>query len=157
MTRYPMTQEGLKKLQAELKKLKSEDRPRILEAIADARGHGDISENAEYDAAKERQAFLEKRVREVEDRIAKAHVIDLSTVSTEKVVFGVKVTVEDTDSGEKLTYQIVGEDEADASSNRISVTSPIARALIGKTVGDVVRAQVPRGERELEVLKIALP
>jgi transcription elongation factor GreA len=157
MTRYPMTQAGLKKLQTELKKLKSEDRPRVIEAIAEARGHGDISENAEYDAAKERQAFLEKRIREVEDHIAKAHVIDTSAISTEKVVFGVKVTVEDTDSGEKLSYQIVGEDEADAGSNRISVTSPIARALIGKVVGDVVRAQVPRGEREFEVLKIALP
>jgi transcription elongation factor GreA len=157
MTKYPMTAEGLKKLQVELKKLKSEDRPKVIEAIAEARGHGDISENAEYDAAKEKQAFLERRMREVEDRIAKAHVIDPSTLSTEKVVFGIKVTVEDTDSGEKFTYQLVGEDEADAASSRISVTSPIARALIGKKVGDIVRVQVPRGERELEVLKIALP
>ncbi len=156
-TKYPMTAEGLKKLQVELKKLKAEDRPRVIEAIAEARSHGDISENAEYDAAKERQGFLEKRIREIENRVANATVIDPSKLTTEKVVFGVKVTVMDSDSEEKLTYQIVGEDEADATARRISVTSPIARALIGKGVGDVVRVQVPRGERELEILKIALP
>jgi transcription elongation factor GreA len=157
MTRHPITPEGLKKLQVELKKRKSEDRPKVIEAIAVARGHGDISENAEYDAAKEQQAFLEKRIRDIENKIANANVVDPSTVGTDRVVFGLQVTVQDLDSGEESSYQIVGEDEADIAAQRISVSSPVARALIGKSVGDIVQVQIPRGLRELEVLKIAAP
>jgi transcription elongation factor GreA len=157
MTRHPITPEGLKKLQVELKKRKSEDRPKVIEAIAVARGHGDISENAEYDAAKEQQAFLEKRIRDIENKIANANVVDPSTVGTDRVVFGLQVTVQDLDSGEESSYQIVGEDEADIAAQRISVSSPVARALIGKSVGDIVQVQIPRGLRELEVLEISTP
>ncbi len=157
MTRHPITPDGLKKLQVELKRLKSSERPKVIEAIAEARGHGDISENAEYEAAKEQQAFLEKRIRELENRIANSNVVDPSIVGTDKVVFGVQVTVQDLDSGEESSYQIVGADEADVSAQRISVTSPVARALIGKKVGDVVQVQVPKGLLELEVVDIALP
>ena len=157
MTRHPITPEGLKKLQEELKKRKSEDRPKVIEAIAVARGHGDISENAEYDAAKEQQAFLEKRIRDIENTIANANVVDPSTMSTDRVVFGLQVTVQDLDSGEESSYQIVGVDEADIAAQRISVSSPVARALIGKRVGDVVQVQIPRGLRELEVLEISTP
>ncbi|MDF1535544.1 MAG: transcription elongation factor GreA [bacterium] len=157
MIRYPITPEGLKKLQQELKKLKSKDRPKVIEAIAVARGHGDISENAEYDAAKEQQAFLEKRIRDIENKVANANVVDPSAMSTDRVVFGLQVTVQDLDSGEEVSYQIVGVDEADISAQRISVSSPVARALIGKRVGDVVQVQIPRGLRELEVLDISNP
>lgn len=157
MTKYPITPEGLKKLQEELKKLKAVDRPKVIEAIAEARGHGDISENAEYDAAKEQQAFLERKIREIENNIANADVVDPAAMSTDRVVFGLQVTVQDLDSGEKITYQIVGVDEADISEQRISVSSPVARALIGKTVGDIVQVQIPRGLRELEVLDISNP
>ena len=157
MTRHPITPEGLKKLQVELKKRKSEDRPKVIEAIAVARGHGDISENAEYDAAKEQQAFLEKRIRDIENKIANANVVDPSTMGTDRVVFGLQVTVQDLDSGEESSYQIVGEDEADIAAQRISVSSPVARALIGKSVGDIVQVQIPRGLRELEVLEISTP
>jgi transcription elongation factor GreA len=157
MTRHPITPEGLKKLQEELKKRKSEDRPKVIEAIAVARGHGDISENAEYDAAKEQQAFLEKRIRDIENKIANANVVDPSTMGTDRVVFGLQVKVQDLDSGEESSYQIVGEDEADIAAQRISVSSPVARALIGKSVGDIVQVQIPRGLRELEVLEISTP
>jgi len=157
MTRHPITPDGLKKLQEELKRLKSSERPKVIEAIAEARGHGVISENAEYEAAKEQQAFLEKRIRELENRIANSNVVDPSIVGTDKVVFGVQVTVQDLESGEESSYQIVGADEADVSAQRISVTSPVARALIGKKVGDVVQVQVPRGLLELEVMDITLP
>ena len=157
MTNYPITPDGYKNMQEEFKRLKSVERPKVIESIAEARGHGDISENAEYDAAKEQQAFLEKRIRDLENRIANANVVDPSTMSTEKVVFGVQVTVQNLESGEEVSYQIVGADEADAAIGRISVTSPVARALIGKTVGDVVQVQIPRGLLELEVMDIALP
>ena len=157
MTKYPITPEGLKDLQEELKKLKSVDRPKVIEAIAEARGHGDISENAEYDAAKEQQAFLEKKIREIENKIANADVVDPSAMSTERVVFGLQVTVQDLDSGEEISYQIVGVDEADIALQRISISSPVARALIGKSVGDVVQVQIPRGLRELEILDISNP
>ena len=157
MTKYPITPGGLKKLQEELKRLKSVERPKVIEAIAEARGHGDISENAEYDAAKEQQAFLEKRIREHENKIANADVVDPAAMSTERVVFGLLVTVQDLDSDEKISYQIVGVDEADIAEQRISVGSPVARALIGKTVGDVVQVQIPRGMRELEILDISNP
>ena len=157
MTKYPITPEGLRKLQEELKRLKSVERPKVIEAIAEARGHGDISENAEYDAAKEQQAFLEKRIREIENNVANADVVDPAAMSTERVVFGLQVTVQDLDSGEEISYQIVGTDEADIAEQRISISSPVARALIGKTVGDVVQVQIPRGMRELEILDISNP
>lgn len=157
MTKYPITPEGLKKLQEELKRLKAVERPKVIEAIAEARGHGDISENAEYDAAKDQQAFLEKRIRELENKIANADVVDPKLMSTEKVVFGLQVTVQDLDSGEEISYQIVGVDEANIAEQRISVSSPVARALIGKCIGDVVQVQIPRGLRELEILDISNP
>lgn len=157
MTKYPITPGGLKKLQEELKRLKGVERPKVIEAIAEARGHGDISENAEYDAAKEQQAFLEKRIRELENKIANADVVDPKQMSTERVVFGLQVTVQDLDSGEEISYQIVGVDEADIAQQRISISSPVARALIGKSVGDVVQVQIPRGLRELEILDISNP
>jgi len=157
MTRNPITPDGLKKLQEELKRLRSSERPKVIEAIAEARGHGDISENAEYEAAKEQQAFLEKKIRDLENRIANSNVVDPLIVGTDKVVFGVQVTVQDLESGEESSYQIVGADEADVSAQRISVTSPVARALIGKKIGDVVQVQVPKGLLELEVMDITLP
>ena len=157
MTKYPITPEGLKKLQEELKRLKSVERPKVIEAIAEARGHGDISENAEYDAAKEQQASLEKKIREIENKIANADVVDPSAMSTDRVVFGLQVSVQDLDTGEETSYQIVGVDEADITQQRISVSSPVARALIGKSVGDVVQVQIPRGLRELEILNISRP
>ena len=157
MSRYPITPEGLKKLQEELKRLKSVERPKVIEAISEARGHGDISENAEYDAAKDQQAFLEKKIRETESKIANAEVLDPAAMSTEKVVFGLQVTVQDLESGEEMCYQIVGVDEADIAKQRISISSPVARALIGKTVGDVVQVQIPRGLKELEILDISNP
>lgn len=157
MTKYPITPEGLRKLQEELKRLKSIERPKVIEAIAEARGHGDISENAEYDAAKEHQAFLEKKIREIENNIGNADVVDPAAMSTERVVFGLQIMVQDLDTGEEISYQIVGVDEADIDANRISVSSPVARALIGKTVGDVVQVQIPRGMRELEILNISNP
>jgi len=157
MTKYPITPEGLKKLQEELKRLKSVERPKVIESIAEARGHGDISENAEYDAAKEQQAFLEKKIREIENKVANADVVDPAVMTTERVVFGLQVKVQDLESGEEISYQIVGVDEADIAQQRISISSPVARALIGKTVGDVVQVQIPRGLRELEILDISNP
>lgn len=157
MTKYPITPGGLKKLQEELKRLKAVERPKVIEAIAEARGHGDISENAEYDAAKEQQAFLEKKIREIENKIANADVVDPAAMTTERVVFGLQVKVQDLDSGEEISYQIVGVDEADIALQRISISSPVARALIGRTVGDVVQVQIPRGLRELEILDISNP
>ncbi len=157
MTKYPITPEGLRKLQEELKRLKAVERPKVIEAISEARGHGDISENAEYDAAKEQQAFLEKRIRDLENKIANADVVDPSQMTTDKVVFGLQVKVQDLESGEEVSYQIVGVDEADIAASRISVSSPVARALIGKRVGDIVQVQIPRGLRELEILDISNP
>ncbi len=157
MNKYPITPGGLKKLQEDLKRLKSIERPKVIEAISEARGHGDISENAEYDAAKDQQAFLEKRIRDLENKIANADVVDPAAMSTERVVFGLNVTVQDLDSGEEVSYQIVGVDEADIAEQRISISSPVARALIGKSVGDVVQVQIPRGLRELEILDISNP
>ena len=157
MTKHPMTPEGLQKLKSDLKRLKSEERPRIIQDIAVARDHGDISENAEYEAAKERQAFTESRIREMENKIANAQVVDPSELDTDRVVFGVNVTVHDLESGDEVSYQIVGSDEADVASMRLSITSPVARALIGKRVGDVVQVKIPRGSREFEIVKISLP
>ena len=155
MDKIPMTLEGLQRLEAELKQLKTIERPAIIRAIAEARDHGDLSENAEYHAARERQSFLEGRVAELEDKIARAEVIDVSKLSGKVVKFGATVTLEDEETEEKVVYQIVGEDEADIAQRRLSVTSPLARALIGKTIGESVEVSTPRGARSYEVVKVA--
>ncbi len=150
----PMTPEGYKKLMEELKKLKSVDRPENIADIERARAQGDLSENAEYSAAKERQSYISFRIGEVEDRIARAQVIDPSLIDHSKIVFGATVKLMDVDSGEEVRYQIVGRDESDIKNGRISVESPIAKSLIGKELSDVVRVTTPRGQREFEVLEI---
>lgn len=155
MMKIPMTAAGFERLQEELKRLKSVDRPAIIRAIAEARDHGDLSENAEYHAARERQSFIEGRVLELEDKIARAEVIDVSKLSGKVVKFGATVTLADEESDEKVVYQIVGEDEADIAQRRLSVTSPLARALIGKTIGESVEVSTPRGARSYEVVKVA--
>jgi transcription elongation factor GreA len=149
-----MTVVGFNRLQDELKRLKSVDRPAIIRAIAEAREHGDISENAEYHAARERQSFIEGRVMELEDKIARAEVIDVSKLSGKVVKFGATVTLADEETDEKTSYQIVGEDEANISEGLLSVTSPLARALIGKNIGDSVEVTTPRGARAYEVVKV---
>ena len=149
-----MTRAGYDKLEGELKRLKTVDRPQIVKEIEVARAHGDISENAEFHAAKERQSHIETRVRLLEDKLARAQVIDPSGQSPDQIRFGATVDLEDADSGECLSYTIVGEDESDAANGRISVGSPVARALLGKAVGDSVTVRVPKGTRELEVLEI---
>jgi transcription elongation factor GreA len=155
MTKIPMTAVGYSRLQDELKRLKTVDRPATIRAIAEARDHGDISENAEYHAARERQSFIEGRVLELEDKIARAEVIDVSKLSGKMVKFGATVTLADEETDEKAVYQIVGEDEADIAQRRLSVTSPLARALIGKTIGESVEVSTPRGARSYEVVKVA--
>jgi transcription elongation factor GreA len=149
-----MTAEGYAALDAELKRLKTEERPAIIAAIAEARGHGDLSENAEYHAAKERQAFIEGRVAELEDKIARAQVIDVSKLSGKQVKFGATVNLLDEDSGAKAKYKIVGEDESDVKGGKISITSPIARALIGKEEGDVIEVMAPGGAKSYEITKV---
>ena len=153
-SRVPMTQAGYDKLKQELRRLKSEDRPQIVAEIEAARAHGDLSENAEYHAAKERQGQIEARIRQVEDKVARAQVIDPTGQSLEQARFGLTVDLEDTETGEQVTYTILGEEEADAGKGRISVASPVARALLGKGVGDSVSVRVPKGMRELEILEI---
>jgi transcription elongation factor GreA len=155
MTRIPMTTDGYNRLQEELKRLKSVDRPAIIRAIAEARTHGDISENAEYHAARDRQSFIEGRVMELEDKIARADVIDVSKLSGSVIKFGATVTLADEETDEEQTFKIVGEDEADISSGRLSVTSPLARALIGKGEGDSVEVTTPRGAKSYEVVTVA--
>jgi transcription elongation factor GreA len=155
MKRSPMTARGAEQLRAELKRLKSEDRPRVIKAIAEARSHGDLSENAEYHAAREQQGFIEGRIREIEARLAAAEIIDVATLNAGgKVVFGATVELEDQDEGSTVTYQIVGEDEADIRAGRISIGSPIARALIGKTAGDVVDVAAPGRTRSYEIVAV---
>ncbi|MDR2112965.1 MAG: transcription elongation factor GreA [Candidatus Accumulibacter sp.] len=155
MNRTPLTIEGAEKLRAELQHMKSVERPAVIAAIAEARSHGDLSENAEYDAAKERQAFIEGRIKEVELKLANAQIIDPGLLDADgRCVFGATVDLEDQDSGNTVTYQIVGEDEADIKAGKISVNSPIARALIGKYAGDVAQVQAPGGIREYEVLDV---
>jgi len=149
-----MTQGGYDKLQAEVKRLKSEDRPAIVKEIEVARAHGDLSENAEYHAAKEKQNQVEGRIRVVEDRLARAQVIDPTGQETDKVRFGHRVELEDAESGERVTYTLLGEEEADVAKGFISVGSPVARALLGKEVGSCVTVRVPKGTRELEILEI---
>jgi transcription elongation factor GreA len=149
-----MTPRGHKALQQELQRLKTSERPRIVKEIEVARAHGDISENAEYHAAKERQGQIEARIRQLEDRLARAQIIDGSGQSAERVSFGATVVLSDVESGDEVTYTIVGEDEADVNQGMISVTSPVARALLGREVDASVRVQVPKGTREFEILQI---
>jgi transcription elongation factor GreA len=155
MSRIPMTVQGAERLKAELHRLKTVERPSVIQAIADARSHGDLSENADYDAAKERQGFIEGRIAEVESKLANAQVIDPSGLDADgRVVFGATVEIEDLDSGERSTYQIVGDDEADIKDRKISVNSPIARSLIGKIEGDTVEVQTPGGARAYEIVTV---
>lgn len=149
-----MTAEGYQALDAELKRLKTVERPAIIAAIAEARGHGDLSENAEYHAAKDRQSFIEGRVAELEDKIARSQIIDVSKLSGKQVKFGATVQLLDEDSGSKSKYKIVGEDEADVKSGKISISSPIARAMIGKEEGDVVEVMAPGGAKSYEIVKV---
>ena len=149
-----MTAEGYHALDVELKRLKTQERPAVVAAISEARTHGDLSENAEYHAAKERQGWIEGRIFEIEDKIARAQVIDVSKLSGAQVKFGATVSVVDEDTEEKARYQIVGEHEADVRSGRISVSSPIARAMIGKEVGDVVEVNTPGGVKAYEIAKV---
>ncbi|MGQ0620466.1 MAG: transcription elongation factor GreA [Panacagrimonas sp.] len=155
MSRVPITKRGAEKLREELRGLKSDARPKVIAAIAEARAHGDLRENAEYHAAKEQQGFIEGRIAEIEGKLGAAQVIDVTTLDANgKVVFGATVKVADTTSGDELRYQIVGDDEADSKSGLISYNSPIARALIGKLEGDVVEVAAPGGRRELEILEV---
>ena len=154
MEKVPMTTEGLAPLQDELRRLKSEERPAIIKAISEAREHGDLSENAEYHAAKERQGFVEGRIQELEDIISRADVIDVSKLSGSTVKFGATVTVADEDTDEEVTYQIVGPYEADLAKKRISVQSPIARAMIGRSVGDSTEVKAPGGIKSYEIVEI---
>ena len=155
MKRNPMTLRGAEALRNELKRLKSEDRPRVIKAIAEARSHGDLSENAEYHAAREQQGFIAGRIGEIEAKLSTAEIIDPSTVTNNgKVIFGATVELEGQDDGKAISYQIVGEDEADIKSGRISITSPIARALVGKSAGDVVDVAAPGGTRSYEIVKV---
>lgn len=150
----PMTPEGRQRLQDELKHLMRVERPRVVEDIAVARDHGDLSENAEYDAAKERQGFIEGRIAEINDKLARAHVINPAEIESEKIVFGAKVTLFDTDNGNEVTYQIVGEEEADIKKGLISINSPVAKALIGHQVDEEVQIKVPSGIRVYEIINI---
>ncbi len=155
MSKVPMTVAGSERLRAELHRLKSTERPAVIQAIAEARSHGDLSENADYDAAKERQGFIEGRIADVEGKLANAQVIDPKDVEADgRVVFGATVEIEDTGSGERSTYQIVGDDEADIKGGKISVNSPIARALIGKIEGDAADVQAPGGVRGYEIVHV---
>ena len=155
MAKVPMTVEGAERLKAELQRLKGIERPAASRALAEARSHGDISENADYDAAKERQGFIEARIRDIEHKLAHAHVIDPRGIHAEgRVVFGATVELEDSDSGERVIYQIVGDDEADIKHGKISVSSPIARALIGKSEGDSAEVDAPGGTRAYEILGV---
>src|SRR5690606_22263981 len=155
MNKTPLTVAGAEKLRAELHRLKTVDRPSVIAAIAEARSHGDLSENAEYDAAKERQGFIEGRIAEVESKLSHAQIIDPRLLDADgRCVFGATVELEEVDSGKVLLYQIVGEDEADIKDNKISISSPIARALIGKYAGDIAEVLAPGGVRELEILDV---
>jgi len=154
MEKVPMTGEGYEALDQELKRLKSVERPNVIAAISEARSHGDLSENAEYHAAKERQGWIEGRIAEIEDKISRAQVIDVSKLSGKQVKFGATVTVVDEDTEDESRYQIVGEHEADVRQGRISVTSPIARSLIGKETGDVVEVNTPGGVKAYEITAV---
>ena len=154
MSKYPMTAQGFAQLEEELKRLKTEERPAISRALEEARAHGDLSENAEYHAAKERQAFVETRVADLEDKVSRAQVIDASKLSGGTVKFGATVTLIDDDTESEMHFQIVGEDESDVKQKRLSISSPLARALIGKEVGDEVEVTTPGGHKLYELIKI---
>ena len=154
MDKIPMTMEGFSRLDAELKRLKTIERPEIIKQIAAARGHGDLSENAEYHAAREKQGFIEGRLAELEDKLRRAEVIDTSVLTGRDVKFGAKVRLADEDTDEKITYQIVGEDEADIKSGKLSITAPLARALIGKRAGDSVEVVTPAGSKSYEIISV---
>ena len=154
MEKYPMTREGLDNLEDERRRLKNQERPAVIKAIAEAREHGDLSENAEYHAARERQSFIEGRLAELEDIISRADVIDTSKLSGDTVRFGATVLVADEDTDEEIKYKIVGIHEADINSGRISVTAPLARALIGKTIGDSVEVMTPGGDKSYEICDV---
>lgn len=155
MNKFPITINGAELLRAELQRLKTVDRPNVIAAIAEARSHGDLSENAEYEAAKERQGFIEGRIKEVEGKLGNAQIIDPKLLDADgRVVFGATVELEDLENGKSVEYQIVGDDEADIKLGKVSVNSPVARALIGKFAGDVAEVQTPGGLREYEVLDV---
>jgi transcription elongation factor GreA len=155
MSKVPLTVTGAERLRGELHRLKTVERPAVIAAIAEARAHGDLSENAEYDAAKERQGFVEGRIQEVEGKLSNAQIIDPKLLDADgRCVFGATVEIEDQDSGDAVTYQIVGEDEADIKAGKLSVASPMARALIGKYAGDIAQVQAPGGIREFEIIDV---
>ena len=155
MAKVPMTIAGAERLKVELHRLRTTERPSVIQALSEARSHGDLSENADYDAAKERQGFIEGRIAEVESKLANAQVIDPASIDADgRVVFGATVDLEDSASGDKVTYRIVGDDEADIKHGKISVSSPIARALIGKSEGDTADVQAPGGVRSYDVLAV---
>lgn len=155
MSKIPLTVHGAERLRGELHHLKTVERPKAIAAIAEARSHGDLSENAEYDAAKERQGFIEGRIQDVEGKLGNAQIIDPKALDADgRVVFGATVDIEDQDSGDAVTYQIVGEDEADIKQGKVSYASPMARALIGKFAGDIAQVQAPGGLREFEILDV---
>jgi transcription elongation factor GreA len=155
MSKVPLTAKGAEKLREELQRLKSVERPRIINAIAEARAHGDLKENAEYHAAKEQQSFIEGRINDIESQLSSAQIIDVTTLNANgKVVFGTTVDLVDEQSGDEVTYQIVGDLEADIKQNKISVSSPIARALIGKEEGDVAVVKAPAGDRHYEIMAV---
>ncbi len=153
--RIPMTPEGYARLEAELRRLKNEERPAVIRAIAAAREHGDLSENAEYHAARERQSFIEGRLMELEDKLSRAEVIDVTTLSGSKVVFGAKVRLLDEETDEEITYRIVGPEESDIQNGMLSISSPLARALLGKEAGEHVEVTTPRGMRYFEILDVS--
>ncbi len=155
MNKVPLTLRGAQKLRDELHQLKSLDRPRVIEAIATAREHGDLKENAEYHAAREQQSFIEGRIQDIDGKLSNAEIIDVAKLDTGgRIVFGATIDLSDEETGDEVTYQIVGEDEADIKEQRISVTAPIARALIGKSVGDIATVIAPGGEKEYEILAV---
>ncbi len=154
MDKIPVTSKGFATMEAEVKKLKTVDRPAVIAAIAEARAHGDLSENAEYSAAREKQSFIEGRIRDIEDKIARAEVIDVSKLSGDKIVFGATVTLMDEDTEEEVKYQIVGDYEADLTKGMISINAPIARALVGKKQGASVEVKTPKGEKSYEIVKV---
>lgn len=154
MDKVPMTKQGYEDLFAKLRKLKAVDRQKVIKEIEAARGHGDLSENAEYDAAKEKQGFVEMQIKELEQKLSHATVIDPSTISSDRVVFGATVLLDDEDRGERIRYRIVGMDEADVAQGKISINSPIARALLGKEEGDCVEVRTPGGVRTYSLLEI---
>ena len=152
--KFPITAEGFKRMEAELKQLKSEARPAVIAAISEARAHGDLSENAEYSAAKEKQSFIEGRIKELESNVSRADIIDVKSLSNDTVKFGATVKLVDEDTEEETTYQVVGEYEADLKARKISITAPLARAIIGKKKGDSVEVNTPGGTKSYEILEI---